>query len=154
MGHALVIVVEDGQFGRGESESKRWEGFNHVACIIIASAMAGIGLITDSLSGGGRGCNGVGCWRSAQDLFVLGESFGRSFQIIELDFELDSPKFFFQNKCQMIAFWIPFLFLDLQIYFMMSMMTGELFERADLKACSLWFLCKKRPSKEKQHQNT
>ena len=46
----LLQLLKMTNLAAGKSESKRWEGFNHVACIIIASAMAGIGLITDSLS--------------------------------------------------------------------------------------------------------
>lgn len=62
--------------------------------------MAGIGLITDSLSVVERDATMWVVGDHPQDFFCFGgRVLERSFQIIELD----SPKFFFQNKCQMMA---------------------------------------------------
>ena len=77
-----------------------WEGFNHVACIIIASAMAGIGLITDSLS------------------VVEGMQWCGLLKIIPRTFRGEVGKIIPNNRtgitkilrkqCQMMACWIPF----------------------------------------------
>ena len=124
-----------------------WEGFNHVACIIIASAMAGIGLITDSLSV----VEGDAMMWVAEDhpniFFFVGGSFGRSFQIIELE----SPKFSENN----VKWWHvgSQLFDWTANLFHVVYDDGWALWTCWLASCSLSFDVK-RPSKEKQHQTS
>ena len=112
-----------------------WEGFNHVACIIIASAMAGIGLITDSLSGGRRGCNDVGCWRSSQDVFVFGGEFGK---IIPNNRTRINK--ILRKQCQMIACWIPSVWLNCKSISWCLWWRVSSRERVDLllAVCGFW----------------